>query len=71
MLNKILPAPGAARYFAWSNSEGGYSVFMRSTDNCLSEVETNRTLEAAEKRAELWQIKENKAVNKALEQGRK
>lgn len=59
------PISGAARYFAGVNTEGKPCVFMVDTEGYTNEIKRCKTLDAALTAADKWQIKENKAVEKA------
>jgi hypothetical protein len=54
-----LPLVGAATYYAH-----GCDVYMESTDDHVSMIDTKKSNEAALKAAKRWQEKENKAVAK-------
>jgi hypothetical protein len=63
---KTQPAKGAARYLAAVADDGRKGlVVMVDTEGHKSVIQNCRSFEVAEKAAERWQVKENKAVTKS------
>lgn len=64
-MNPITPVDGAARYLAGGSVDGKFCVFMKDTEGCTFEVQSNiKTFDGAFKVAKKWQEKENKTVLK-------
>jgi hypothetical protein len=63
---QIEPVHGAAKYFAAIDPETNKpSIYMETTDNYLSVIDTARTMETARRKATSWQQKENRSVLKS------